>query len=210
MATPEAIPVRQAIAELQDIRKAVLRLKVKLKKARPERGPAEDHRKAIDIILRHLDDHGRNLWGHVIRLPATTAETGSVRVVDRTNNSQEGLFHSIKHNERRRSGRRTLTKDLEDLPAAAALAVNLRYPDYVELMCGHLGNLPAAFAELDRDRANQPAATAPSQESVAQLDDTVSASMLPVDRKLIRGAALAERILAAAHSRAPVIAADAR
>lgn len=207
VATTEAVPVQKAVAELQDIRKAVLRLKAKLKKTRPERGPAEDERKAIDIILRHLDDHGRTLWGHVIRLPATAAEPGALRVVDRTNNSEEGLFHGIKHNERRRSGRKTLTKDLEDMPAAAALAVNLRYPDYVELVCGRLSDLPAAFAELDRAQANE---LARPEGPAAHIDDTVSASLLPVDRKLIREAALAERILAAARSRAPATAADAR
>lgn len=212
--TPDAVPSQKAVAELQDIRKAVLRLKVRLRRIRPERGPAEDRRKAIDIVLRHLDDHGRNLWGHEIRLPATAREPGSVRVVDRTNNAEEGRFHTIKHNERRRSGRKTLTKDLEDLPAAATLALNLRCPDYVELVCGHLDALPATFAQLDREQ--QKCASPTAEEGVAARTqhgdavDTISASLPPVDRKLIRGAALAERILAAARSRAPAVAADSR
>lgn len=213
-ATSDVIPVQKAVAELQDIRKAVLRLKARLRRIRPERGPAEDRRKAIDIVLRHLDDHGRNLWGHEIRLPATAREPGSVRVVDRTNNTEEGRFHTIKHNERRRSGRKSLTKDLEDLPAAAALALNLRCPDYVELICGHLDGLPATFAQLDREQDKR---SSPADEEGVVANalhtanaDTISASLPLGDRKLIRGAALAAKILAAARSRAPAIAAGLR
>jgi hypothetical protein len=33
-------------------------------------------------VLDHLDRHGPYLWGHVIHLPA---ETGGIRLVDRTN-----------------------------------------------------------------------------------------------------------------------------
>jgi hypothetical protein len=55
--------------------------KAKLMKIRPERGPAEDHREAIDINLRHLDDHGRSLWGHVAATAwrAVRGLTGSPR-----------------------------------------------------------------------------------------------------------------------------------
>ena len=50
---------------------------------------------------------------------------------------------------RRRLGRANLGRDLEDQPAQAVLASNLRHPDYVRLLSGSLENLPAAFAKLD-------------------------------------------------------------
>jgi predicted nucleotidyltransferase len=63
------------------------------------------------------------LWGQVIELPDEVG--GGVRVVDRTNNLLENFFGSMKHGDRRRSGRNLLTQDFEVLPPAAALARNL-------------------------------------------------------------------------------------
>ena len=48
-------------SELKDIRCAVLRLRRSLKRRRPQRGPAGDWRAAIDIVLAHLETHGRFL-----------------------------------------------------------------------------------------------------------------------------------------------------
>src|SRR2546430_17146856 len=65
-------------------------------------------------------DLGPYLWGHALRLPRRVG--GGIRLVARTNNGLESLFHTIKHGERRRSGRKILTQDFEILPPAAALA----------------------------------------------------------------------------------------
>ena len=104
-------------------------------------------REAIDTILDHLVRHGTSLWGHAITLPPEAG--GGVRLVERTNTILESFFHEIKHGERRRSGRKVLTQDFEQLPAAAALARNLAKPDYVAVLCGTLDDLPRAFAALD-------------------------------------------------------------
>jgi hypothetical protein len=131
------------------------------------------------------------VWGHAILLP-----DGSCRLVDRTNNRQEGFFRSFKHGERRRSGRKILTQDLEQIPATAALALNLRHHDYVQLLCGSLDQLPAAFAKLDassgvlRDDDELPA-------------ETVSRSLPTADRELVRVGDMFLRIAAASDSRAP-------
>lgn len=205
-ATAVSPPVEEAVAELQDVRKAVRKLRAWLRKNRPARGPAEDRREAIDIILRHLKDHGRSLWGHAIRLPA--AAGGGIRLVDRTNNVEEGWFHGMKHDERRRSGRKILTQDLEQLPAGAAYARNLRCPDYVALTCGSLENLPKVFADLDRKDVKEPEALkngGTKIPAVPDITDLVSASLPAADRKLIRTPALEAKILAAARSRAPGI-----
>jgi hypothetical protein len=111
-------------------------------------------------------------------------------------NALEGLFHTFKHGERRRSGRKILTQDLEQIPAAALLALNLRHADYVELLCGSLEQLPAAFAKLDADGTD-----------LCDDDDlpaeTVSRSLPKIDREIVRYPDMFSRIYAAADSRAP-------
>ena len=69
--------------------------------------------------------------------------------MQRTNNVDEHFFGNEKQQLRRRVGRAHLGRDLEDQPAQAALAANLRHPDYVRILCGSLEHLHNAFAELD-------------------------------------------------------------
>src|SRR2546430_11475849 len=120
------------LKKLRDVQSAPQRLAAALRRERPERGPATDRRQAIDLILGHLERHGPHLWGHAIRIPRRAG--GGLRLVARTNNELESLFHAMKHGERRRSGRKILTQDFEALPPAAALAQNLRHADYVHLV----------------------------------------------------------------------------
>jgi len=178
-------------AKLNDIRSAVARLTASLRRRRPERGPAKDLRTAIDLILAHMDRHGPHLWGHILPLPQ---ECGGVRSVDRTNNVLESWFGSLKHGERRRSGRKILTQDFERLPPSVAFAVNLSRTDYVEILCGSLGNLPGAFAKLD---AVRPHAARPAMHTGV---DPETASLSTRDRRLVRLPTLEQRITAAALS----------
>ena len=199
---PPSSPDADTPQTLRDIEAALEDLAHSLRERRPQRGPAQDTREAIDLILAHLDRHGASLSGHEIALPLAVG--GGTRLVDRTNNLLEGFFRALKHGERRRSGRQILTQDLERLPAAAALACNLTRPDYVKIVCGSLEELPRAFAQLDRaDRrrslpARLHAALAPADEP-----DVVSSSMPSADRHILRADALQQRVLAAARSRAP-------
>ena len=147
-----------------------------------------DDREALDLILRHLDHHGPYLWGHV--LPG--AQPGTVRVVARTNNILEGFFHTVKHGERRRSGRKILTHDFEALPGEAALASNLTHNDYVALVCGSLDQLPDLFSALDSDPARP--TPGPSPDHPAR----VTAALPLADRRLIRLKAFREHLAAAA------------
>lgn len=179
--------------ELKDIRAAVRRLACSLGRRRPNRGPAQDRRKAIDIVLAHLKTHGRFLWGHAIRLPKRAG--GGVRLVDRTNNVLESYFHVLKHGERRRSGRKILTQDFERLPPAAALAANLKHADYVSIVCGSLDRLPEAFARLDgRVQRKAKAPVSITGRSV----DAETASLSTADRKLVRTEEMTQRVIDAA------------
>ena len=193
----------QVAADLRDIRQQVENLTVSLEKRRPKRGPAKDTRNAIDLILRHIKDHSDYLWGHVIYI---SKETGKqIRIVNRTNNILESFFRGMKHDERRRSGRKILTQDFENLPPEAALAYNLKCPDYVSIVCGSLEYLHEAFAKIDLDRTK---ATTGSNhrgkcKSVPILPRIETASLPSVDRKLVRTEQMQQRIVAAAKSRAP-------
>ena len=198
----------RAAAELQDVRQAVKRLERDLRGLRPQRGPAQDARHAIDIVLDHLGRHGRSLWGHVIGLPK--AAGGGVRLVDRTNNALESFFRRMKQGERRRSGRKVLTHDFEQLPAGAALVANLARPDYVEILCGSLDRLPEAFAELDATQRDKDIAACEASTTPALDDEVLSRSMPYEDRALIRGEALRSWIQSAAQSRVPMAALGGR
>ena len=180
---------------LETIRTAVTTLDASLRTRRAACGPDTDLRQAIDVILVHLDRHGPHLWGHAIPILAGGAETG-LRLVDRTNDCLESFFRGMKHGERRRSGRKILTQDFERLPAAAALAVNLTRADYVEIVCGgSLDRLPAAFATLDADHSSHAIAAAASPPTLVE-----TASLSRADRRLVRQAAMGERMAAAAQA----------
>jgi len=197
-------PTGTTLSELQDVHVAVDHLTASLRERRPGRGPAQDTRQAIDLVLRHLDTHGKYLWGHAIQLPPHAG--GGIRLVDRTNNQLEGFFHGMKHGERRRSGRKILTSDFESLPPAAALVPNLSHQDYLAILCGSLDGLPQAFARLDADKRSRALDRLPGDTTrvhpLAPIDPA-SASLPRDDRALIRSPTLHTRILAAANSRAP-------
>ncbi len=199
-----SMPEDETEQDLEQMRTRLDRLVASLRQRRPARGPAQDTREAIDLILDHLDTHGKNLWGHAIRLPEGAG--GGVRLVARTNALCENFFGDLKHDERRRSGRKNLGQDLEHLPAEAALVRNLGHDDYVVIVCGSLDQLPAAFAGLDqRDRElqldGQP--VEPQDEDLESILQLASASLSPADRRVVRTEQMDRRIAAAALSRAP-------
>ena len=198
------LSAEEASAQLRDIRADLERFAARLREQRPARGPAQDERQAIDVVIDHLARHGDNLWGHAITLP--TEAGGGIRLVDRTNNAQENFFRHMKHGERRRSGRKILTQDFERLPPQAALAANLARSDYVAILCGSLDGLPAAFAQLDADRcrtARSDGTPPPAVTGESDDDALASASLPTADRRIVRSEAMDRRIDRAARSRAP-------
>ncbi len=190
----------KTLGELQDIEAAVAKLTASLRQRRPQRGPAENTRKAIDLVLTHLDRHGPSLWGPAIALPPTNG--GGIRLVDRTNLLLEAFFGIVKHGERCRSGRKNLGQDLEQLPAGALLAQNLAHSDYVEILCGSLDNLPRELAKLDSSDRRY-ALPVRKRAAPDQPTDVASSSLPKADRAIIRSEELEERLFAAARSRAP-------
>ncbi len=174
-----------------------------LKMRRPKRGPSKDIRNTIDIILKHVDTHGENLWGHAIVLPESAG--GGVRLVARTNERLETFFKAMKHSERRRSGRKNLTQDLEHLPASSALSSNLRDDEYVSIVCGSLDKLPEVFAQLDQEEQNkqQKGLTSMETEVLECVLQCSTSSLSTADRRIVRTDGMNQRIKKAAKSRAP-------
>ena len=199
------LPEKEDEQDLNRMRDKLNEWIVMLRKQRPTRGPAVDIREAIDLILKHIDVHGSNLWGHCIDLPQCVG--GGTRLVPRTNAIAENFFKRIKHDERRRSGRKNLGQDLENMPAEAALAYNLEHDDYVSLLCGSLNLLPEAFAELDRNESDAELLGVNLEDEEQECLDAAlriaSASLCSADRQIIRTDEMDRRIGAAARSRAP-------
>jgi hypothetical protein len=198
---PPAVPAlaQPDAAELQDIRTAVEDLGRSLQARRAHPRLAQDSADGIELILRHIQAHGDFLWGHVVCLPAELG--GGIRLVERTNNRLEDLFGDLKHGERRRSGRKVLTQDLENLPPAAVLARNLCQDDYVQILCGSLDRLAQAFAECDRQkRQRELALPAPHKphSTHSRSSELASASLPRADQRLVRSEAMKKRILSAA------------
>jgi len=200
-----AIPQKdETEQDLDRMRERLDELVASLKKRRPERGPAQDIREAIDIVLKHIEVHGANLWGHAIRLPVSAG--GGIRLVVRTNFPAENFFGQFKHDERRRSGRKNLTQDLEQLPAEAVLVYNLEHPDCVNLICSSLDRLAEAFAQLDLDRHEKRLKGLPTGDQQQDLRSEIklaSASLSTADRRVVRTEEMDRRVAAAAKSRAP-------
>jgi hypothetical protein len=199
-----AVPEDETVADLEQMHEQLDALVISLKERRPARGPAQDTREAIDLILKHIDTHGDNLWGHAIRLPE--AAGGGIRLVSRTNYISENFFGGLKHDERLRSGYKNLGYVLENLPDGAPLVRNLVCDDYVTTVCGTLDGLAAAFAELDRQERESRLNGVPRQEQeddLAAVLQIASASLSPADRRIVRTKEMDRRIAAAAGSRAP-------
>jgi len=197
------LPENESEDDLNTIREDFDKWIAGLKILRPERGPSEDTRNAIDTILKHADTHGDNLWGHAILLPEYAG--GGIRLLPRTNELLENFFKEIKHSERRRSGRKNLTQDLEHLPASAALAYNLKNADYVSIVCESLNKLPHAFARLDQEEQSrrQKGLTSTEPKDLERVLQLSTSSLSIADRRIVRTDAMDRRIKKAASSRAP-------
>jgi len=137
------------LRRLQETDKAVKRYREELRRRIASGGQRRPDVRPYVVILDYLKRYGDRLFGH----PVLRDEDGTViAVVERTNNIPEHFFGDEKQGLRRRVGRASLGRDMEQQPAQVAYVPNLRRPDYVRVLCGSLDNLPAAFAELDADK----------------------------------------------------------
>jgi hypothetical protein len=182
-----AVQENETPEDLDEMRDGLDAFKEALRQRRPARGPAQDIREAIDVILEHIETHGPNLFGHDIQLPQIAG--GGVRLVSRTNNLSENTFGTFKHGERERTGFKNLGYVLETMPAEALLVQNLLDDDYVAVLCGSIDKLPAAFAELDqkkREASLRDETPKITENKLSAILSTSSASLSKEDRRIVR------------------------
>jgi hypothetical protein len=86
--------------------------------------------RACGIVVRHLDKYADFLFGHVLR-----TRSGQI-IVPRTNNAEESLFRTVKHQCRRLHGRGHLCRDMDNMLEATPLVLNLRNANYSEVVYG--------------------------------------------------------------------------
>jgi hypothetical protein len=178
--------------------KQLRELTAKLMSKNENMSSAPDLKRSIKIILDHLDKHGSYLWGHLMKLQ--TQSGIQYRLVDRTNNILECFFHKMKHGERRRSGRKLLTRDFELIPPASALAMNLMDQDYVKIVCGTLENLPCCFSKIDQDIRTE-SLKVNKINSLSDIFDNEELIFLCSDKSFVRRESLNNWILSAAKHR---------
>jgi len=98
-----------------------------------------DSQHACQQVLDHLDKYWDLLFGHVLR------KLSKPIVVPRTNNPEESLFRKVKRQCRRLHGRGHVGRDLEEMPEAAPLVLNLNNASYCKTVYG--GAAPEKIAE---------------------------------------------------------------
>ena len=168
----------------EGIRKEVDSFKKGLEKTCKSPMASPDIKRAAQIIIKHLEDHGKYLWGHLLELKVGNRTL--YRIVERTNNLSEGFFRGMKHDGRRRSGRKSLKKDFEELHPNAAIAMNLSDQDYIKVLCGNAESLPDLFSQIDRGliRCQHPATEGTGEAN--------GAWKVLKDKKLLRNDAVQE------------------
>jgi hypothetical protein len=110
-----------------------------------------NQKKAVDIILKHMEKHGQFLWGHRI---VVQDENGKeiVLYACRTNNIIETMWRDIKQSLRRRIGCGKVGNIMEHLPASLFYIANLMNKEYINIVLGgSLDNLPKLFAQNDAE-----------------------------------------------------------
>lgn len=98
---------------------------------------SSERRRCLEIITNDIKKHWSHLQGHVLIL----SDEGDSRVVvvDRTNNVLELLICENKRDHRRRNGQKHVGRELQSLPADAALTLNLKDERYMEVVYGGQG-----------------------------------------------------------------------
>jgi hypothetical protein len=108
--------------------------------ARQARQPNHPAAVASKIVVQHLDKYWDLLFGQALK------SRGRKIVVPRTNNVEEGLFRIVKRQCRRLHGRGRLSRDIDSMPPATPLVLNLRNASYCQTVYG--GTEPEKIAEV--------------------------------------------------------------
>jgi hypothetical protein len=141
MRQPQELPVD----EQRSIQDALQHLRQEL-----QQQTADEHDRdqpLARIVLAHVDKY----WEHLVP-DSLTAGEGPWQ---RTTNSLESHWGSLKRCRRRTHGRGKLTRDFQSLPEEYPLIRNLENETYLQLVLGgSLASLPAKLAEVSREASS--------------------------------------------------------
>jgi hypothetical protein len=134
---------------------------------------------AIEIILAHIEDHGKYLWGHKTSMVTTDGQSVE-RCVYRTNNVLECFFRPVKRNIRRRIGSGDIGYSLEHTKASICYVGNLMSQKYLDIIySGSLDNLQNRFALYDIAHGG-------AEELTCDQNQTSRGSLSSSDKKVVR------------------------
>jgi hypothetical protein len=126
---------------LDEMRKANKELKLYTRESRRrlKNNRQQSRKDALTIIVKHIEKY----WDCLL-----AQEKPSNTIEPRTNNEGEGSHRGVKHDIRRTSGKKDISREFERLGAYIPLVKNLDNPSYVREAIGSLDNLTNALANL--------------------------------------------------------------
>jgi len=132
--------------ELQAIKNAVEKFKVKLKKKIKTINDKQVCDKLLNII-RSLDQYGERLFPD----PLVVEINGELKLffIHRTNNIMEHHFRRFNYSCRRIHGNHSVRRNLENIPGQLSLIENLKNSNYMKLIYGDENKIAEKFAEID-------------------------------------------------------------
>ncbi len=149
--------------------------------------------RAYEKMLKQIDKH----WEKLFAAPITVCTPQGERVIQpqRTNNSLERFFRSIKRTLRRKSGCHSLTKVFQAILADTPLIKNLEKREYMTILLNDKTSLEERFADINEKKI---------REYFSALDDTNAPYRItPRMKKLLRRPNLPQLLRVKPLSRSP-------
>ena len=130
--------------KVQNIEKKLEQLTKKAeKKVKAKSLPKYDHN-AWNLIYKHLKKYAKQL-NPEIQL------NGKTVLLPRTNNLSETGFRDAKRKARRTTGKKNLSKYMDELPSQYFYIINLEDPDYVKTVFG-AKQIHGSFSQIDKEK----------------------------------------------------------
>jgi hypothetical protein len=118
--------------------------------------------------LRKVKERIEIYWERLFADPLVVEVNGEKRVfwVQRTNNIMEHQFRRLAYRHRRIHGNRSIRRNLENMPAALPLVLNLKNPDYVRLVFENVMTMAKRFSKIEVSKIRQMATNHNHQKNI--------------------------------------------
>ena len=107
--------------------------------------------KSLKTTFTKLKERILQYWDRLFADPFVVEVDGEQKIffIHRTNNIMEHQFRLFAYSYRRVHGNRSIRRNLENIPEALPLVVNLKNPDYVKLVFEDESKIAERFSEVD-------------------------------------------------------------